>query len=208
MCVWLHLSGSRWLQWQDRWSCNRMKLTLTLSGLLTHSHMIGSRWGGGSGGYHAFFPYFWFFPIFVLIFCLPYIVSSMSWPLFCCSLSVTAFPVSAFSFPSSPVLPSSLAPRWGSAVSAQLDPSEQLLALWAPVTVVCSMLSHLTGHLHLSINRLTSNLHVKSVLMNRFDKNNPAKRSWKGKGHTCLQCGNYTWWHTIWHHLGKFFWNG
>lgn len=173
MC--LHLSGSRWLQWQDRWSCNRMKLTLTLSGSLTHSDdwlpLGGQRW------LPCLFPLF-----LILSHFKSYFLSSLH-----CLINVpTSFLQRALSqrvsFPSSLGLPSScLAPRWGSAVSAQLDPSKRLLAPRAPVTVACSTLSHLTGHLHSSINCLTPNLHVKSVFMNRFDRNNPAKTVMKRK---------------------------
>lgn len=56
-----------------------------------------------------------------------------------------------------------------------------LLAPRAPATVVCSTLSHLTGHLHSVRKRLTPNLHVKSVFMNRSDRKNPAKTLVNGK---------------------------
>lgn len=39
-----------------------MKLTLTLSGLLTHSHMIGSCWGGAAVATMPFSPIFDSFP--------------------------------------------------------------------------------------------------------------------------------------------------
>lgn len=67
-----------------------------------------------------------------------------------------------------------------------------LLAPRAPATVVCSTLSHLTGHLHSVRKRPTPNLHVKSVFMNRSDRKNPAKTFVNGKDQKCPQCGNYT----------------
>lgn len=55
-------TGSRWLQWQVRWSNNRMRVTLSLSASFTHSLPFSDDWlqSGGSDGQGVFS----FFPIF------------------------------------------------------------------------------------------------------------------------------------------------
>lgn len=146
VCVWLHHSGSRWLQWWDRWSCNRMKVTLTLSGWLTHSQMIGSSWGAAVVAMPPPPPIYDSFPYF--LHCLINVLTSFL-PL---SVRRSVPCLSVFHFPPPRISRGSFrAPRWGSAVSALLDPPARPLAPIAPVMAVCSTLSHLTGNLHSSI---------------------------------------------------------
>lgn len=152
-----------------------MKVTLTLSGSLTHS----DDWlqlGGSIGCHHPRPPIFDSSPYFLyFVHCLINVLTSFL--LVSVHHSVPCLSMFHFPPPRSSHRPSWLPPR-RSAVSVELDPSERLLA---PVMVVCSTLSHLTGHLHSSIYCLMPNLHVKSVFMNRFDRNNPAKTVMKRK---------------------------
>lgn len=139
----------------------------------SHTQMIGSSWGAAV----VAMPPPLHFMILSHISCIPYIVLSMSWPLFYYCLSVVAFPVSACFIP--PPLGSPIAPRWGSAVSAQLDPSARPLAPIAPVTLVCPTLSQLLGNPHSSIAAGRQIYMFNRCFTNRLDRNNPAKSAKK-----------------------------
>lgn len=172
VCVWLHHSGSRWLQWRDRWSCNRMKATLTLSGWLTHSQMIGSSWGAAVVAMPPPLN-LWFFPIFPVFPTLSHQCPDL--------FSTTVRPPqrslpSRGSFPSSPVLPSAVP---GSTTSST-PPHNR----WHCPSHVG--LSHSTGNLHSSLTAWRQiyvlNRCFRPDLIETIQKNRP----WKGKGDASL----------------------
>jgi len=88
--LWLCDSGSRWLQWKVRWSCNRMKVALFPSASHTNSVRLSDDWlqsgvDDGWGDFCAFLIYFLF-----------HLILWKSWPLQCRCLLSSHFPDSVF----------------------------------------------------------------------------------------------------------------
>lgn len=149
-----------------------MKATLTLSGWLTHSQMIGSSWGAAVVAMPPPLN-LWFFPIFPVFPTLSHQCPDL--------FSTTVRPPqrslpSRGSFPSSPVLPSAVP---GSTTSST-PPHNR----WHCPSHVG--LSHSTGNLHSSLTAWRQiymlNRCFRPDLIETIQKNRP----WKGKGDASL----------------------